>query len=352
MSDRRLPSDPLPPAALSQVLGLIDLGLIGFRGRGEPLLFCNRKACELLAMDLDHVAVERLFVGPSPLGRQSASSLLIGDSVVVGDRQVGFTVHDLPDGSHWVVLRDVTDKLHLQRAAEGKTIATNLGYAFAGIAHELGNPINSVKMAATVLRDNVADFSLDQQREYLTEILSETLRMQEILRLMQSFISTGALELVTTDLATECQRLAELARRETEPRGIALKILCGERGPVRARVDPGALRQVVWNLTVNAIEAVGGGPSPAIEIDAWCGDKFAHLRLTDNGRGLSREQQERMFFPFYSTRPGGMGFGLVIVKKLVSSMGGTIGVVSAPGIGTTFELRFALAEPTSAPSES
>jgi signal transduction histidine kinase len=343
------PPDTLPPAVLSQVLSLIDLGIIGLRDREERLLFCNRKACELLAMELDRPAVETIF-GYSPRkARQSAASLLIGDSVVVGDRHVGFTIYDLPDGSHWIILRDVTDRLHLQRAAEGMTVANNLGYAFAGVAHELGNPINSVKMAATVLRDHFAEFSAEQQQEYLTEILSETLRMQEILRLMQSFIGIGSLELVTAELCAECRRLVELARRETEPRGIELKVLCGRRDPVLARVDPGALRQVVWNLVTNAIEAVNGRPRPAIVIDAWRGDKFAHVRVTDNGQGLSREHQERLFFPFYSTRPGGMGFGLVIVKKLVSSMGGTIEVVSALGLGTTFEMRFPLAEPSSIP---
>jgi len=329
------------------VLALIDLGVLGYRAEHEALLFCNRKACELLATTPDRAMIETLFAQTTrPL---SSSSLMVGDSVRVGDRHIGYTIYDLPDGSHWVILRDVSDKLHLQRAAEGMTVADNLGYAFAGVAHELGNPINSVKMAATVLRDNLADFSDEQRREYLTEILSETVRMQEILRLMQTFLGVGSLEKVMVDLVGECQRHGVGLAREAASRGVELKTLCAARPPALAWVDPSALRQAVSNLVSNSIEAVRDRARPQITLDAWAGDRFAHVRVSDNGKGLTREQRQRLFFPFYSTRPGGMGFGLVIVKKLVSSMGGTIEVISAPDVGTTFELKFPLAEPERAP---
>jgi signal transduction histidine kinase len=230
-------SSSLPPAALSQVLALIDLGVIGYRAEHEALLFCNRKACELLATTPDRAMIENIFAQPTPRP-QSSSSLMVGDSVRVGDRHIGYTIYDLPDGSHWVILRDVSDKLHLQRAAEGMTVADHLGYAFAGVVHELGNPINSVKMAATVLRDHQAEFSGEQQREYLTEILSETVRMQEILRLMQTFLGVGSLEQVITDLVEACKHQAPALAREAASRGVELRALCGGRPAALARVDP------------------------------------------------------------------------------------------------------------------
>jgi signal transduction histidine kinase len=342
-------NEQLTPEALSQVLAIIELGVIGFREGGEGLLFCNRKARELLDAEPDRGMVETLF-RPWGGGRpRSSSSLLVGDSVQVGDRHVGFTVYDLPDGSQWIILRDVSDRLHLQRAAEGMIVANNLGHAFAGVAHELGNPINSVKMAATVLRDNLDQFSPERQREYLSEILSETLRMQEILRLMQTFLGVGSLEQVVVDLVQECQGQAAILSREVEGRGVELRCLSPGRPPAFCRVDPSALRQAVANLVTNAVEAVRETARPQIVLDAWAGARFAHLRVSDNGRGLTREQRERLFFPFSSTRAGGMGFGLIIVKKLVSGMGGTIEVFSAPDVGTTFELRFPLVPASSPP---
>lgn len=334
--------DVLPPAALAQVLEVIDLGIIGYRAHDDRVLFCNRKARDLLALELDSGTIKSLF-GLSPHNlRHSSSRLLVGDSVRVGERHVGFTVYDLPDETQWIVLRDVTDKLHLQRAAEGVTVTNNLGYAFAGVAHELGNPINSVKTAATVLRSNLDVFSREQVREYLSLMLDETVRMQEILRLMQSFAGRSTLVRERTDLAALCDSIVALARRETIPPSVTLRVLSEGRSGVWTHVDPSAFRQVLLNLLSNAVEAVSESAEPTVTVNAYRGDTFAHLRVSDNGRGLTKEQQERLFFPFYSTREKGMGFGLVIVRKLVSGMDGTIEVFSAPNVGTVFDLRFAL----------
>lgn len=344
-------SDPLPrvgrasPAAgLEQVLARIDLGVVGVDAACETVLFCNPKARELLAMEIDPATVESLFGHRLGTVRSSSASLLVGDWVRVGEMHVGYSVYDLPDGSHWIILRDVTDRLRVQRAAEGMTVANNLGYAFAGVAHELGNPINSVKMAATVLRDNLESFSAEKRHDYLTEILSETNRMQEILRVMQAFIGLGSLDPVSVELGSECRKVIELVSRDTSSKGVEVRDVFASREPVFARIDVSAFRQVLMNLVSNALEAVSGAAKPQVSIDAWRGDKYAHVRVSDNGRGISREQQERLFFPFYSTRPGGMGFGLVIVKKLVSSMAGTVEVVSATGLGTSFEILLPLVQ--------
>ena len=334
-------------AGLEQVLARIDLGVIGVDSACTTVLFRNPKARELLGTEIDPATVESLFGHRLGSTRSSSASLLVGDWVRVGEMHVGYSVYDLPDGSHWIILRDVTDRLRVQRAAEGMTVANNLGYAFAGVAHELGNPINSVKMAATVLRDNLEAFAPEKRHDYLTEILSETNRMQEILRIMQAFIGLGSLDPVNAELGPECRKVMDLVARDASARGIELRDVFVTREPVYARIDVSAFRQVLMNLVSNALEAVSEVAKPLVSIDAFRGDKYAHVRVSDNGRGISREQQERLFFPFYSTRPGGMGFGLVIVKKLVSSMAGTVEVVSASGLGTSFEVLLPLARETS-----
>ena len=332
------------PLPLAMVLEKIDLGIVGVSPSAELVVYSNPKARELLGGDVDADMVAELFGSRLRGARTSIASFLIGDWVRVGEHCVGFSVYELPDGSQWIILRDVTDKLRLQRVAEGTTVATNLGYAFAGLAHELGNPINSVKMAATVLRENMTTFSAEKQHEYLTEIVSETVRMQEILRLMQGFIGLGELDLEPLDLADECRKLVSLVGRDTTRKGIAIVSAFAARGPVVARADATALRQVLLNLLTNATEAVSDRDMPQITLDVAYGEGAAHVRVHDNGRGISAGEKERLFFPFYSTRPGGMGFGLVIVKKLVSAMGGTIEVTSEPGVGTSFEVTLPLAE--------
>ena len=343
----------IAPAALAHVLEQIDLGVVGVRLSEEPrVLFSNEKARELLGATIEVALVVRLFGGKLRTSRHSSASFIVGDWIRVGEKNVGFSVYEVPDGSQWIILRDVTEKLRMQRAAEGMTVANNLGYTFAGVAHELGNPVNSVKMAATVLRDNAQTFSPEKQHEYLTEILSETNRMQDILRLMQGFIGMASLEPVTCDLAAECRAVVERVGRDATQKGVVVVSAFAARGQVPSRVDPPAFRQVLINLFANAVEAVAGVFGPQVSIDAFLGERAAHVRVSDNGKGIDSAQKERLFFPFYSTRPGGMGFGLVIVKKLVSSMGGTIEVTSAPSVGTSFELLLPLADEVAVRSDS
>ena len=333
----------IAPAALAHVLENIELGVIGIRIVEHPLLlFSNEAARELLGEALEAVSVARLFAGKLLASRNSAASLVVGDWITIGEKSVGYSVYEVPDGSHWVILRDVTEKLRMQRAAEGMTVANNLGYTFAGVAHELGNPINSIKMAATVLRENMTTFDLTTQCEYLTEILSETRRVEDIVRLMQGFIGMETLQPITTDLAAECRAVVERVGRDATDNGIVVVSAFAARGVVPSRVDPSAVRQVLLNLFANAVDAVEGETNPQIAIDTFLGERAAHLRVSDNGHGIDPLHKERLFFPFYSTRPGGIGFGLVIVKKLVSTMGGTIEVTSAPRAGATFEVQLPL----------
>lgn len=336
--------DVLPPAELVLVLELIELGIIGYRSFDDRVLFCNRKARDLLALDLDSSMIKSLFGLGSDAARRAPSKMLQGDTVRVGERNVGYTVYDLPDATQWIVLRDVTDKLHLARAAEGVTVTNNLGFAFAGVAHELGNPINSLKTAASVLQANLDKFSREKVHEYLALMLQETQRMQDILRLMQSFGGLSTLVRTRADLAAQCEAVVTFAQREMIPPKVFVKVSTDSPSGIWANVDTSAFRQVMLNLLSNAVEAVSERDRPVIAVSTQRGPKFAHVHVTDNGRGMSKEQQARLFFPFYSTRAKGMGFGLVIVRKLVSSMDGTIEVSSTRDVGTEFELRFPLDE--------
>jgi two-component system nitrogen regulation sensor histidine kinase NtrY len=110
---------------------------------------------------------------------------------------------------------------------------------------------------------------------------------------------------------------------------------------IALQADPNLLDQVLINLLVNAMEAVRERPKPRITLSAWQGaGQKAMIRVTDNGCGMSREVQEKIFIPFFSTRKQGSGIGLSLCKQIVLLHRGAIQVQSVEGQGTSFTLRF------------
>jgi signal transduction histidine kinase len=115
--------------------------------------------------------------------------------------------------------------------------------------------------------------------------------------------------------------------------------------PLMLRTDPLVVRRVLENLTKNALESLGpGGGRVTLGVEPTADG--VRLRVTDTGPGMTREQLDRAFEAFYTTKPAGTGLGLAIVRRLVADLGGTLKVETAPGHGATFvvELRDAPAE--------
>jgi signal transduction histidine kinase len=111
-----------------------------------------------------------------------------------------------------------------------------------------------------------------------------------------------------------------------------------ERPDLTAWADPRALQQVLVNLVANALDALEGRPTPRIEITAREGGPYVQIEVQDNGSGIPLGARQAVFQPFYTTKPGGTGLGLCIVKKLLASMNGTVEISSEVGLGTRIDL--------------
>jgi two-component system, NtrC family, nitrogen regulation sensor histidine kinase NtrY len=110
---------------------------------------------------------------------------------------------------------------------------------------------------------------------------------------------------------------------------------------ISLKADPNLIDQVLINLLLNAIEAVKDRPDPQIMLSAYTSpDKKTMIRISDNGFGMSKEVQEKIFIPFFSTKKQGSGIGLSLCKQIVMLHRGTIQVQSVEGEGTAFILRF------------
>ncbi len=232
------------------------------------------------------------------------------------------------------VARDVTERARLEQIAASVNLTKNLGLLFSGIRHELGNPVNSLKSALTVVRSNTID--TERREHYLGAMAQQIERIEYLLDNLRSFGLFDQMSIESVDLRDLFCRLGGLVRPDLEANGVRLEIRSTPRLFVRGSHQ--ALLHVFLNLISNAAAALAGSRDGLIRLTASTVRKRIHIAVEDNGTGIPAADLGRIFAPFFTSRPQGTGLGLAIVRKLVSEMGGTIDVDSRLGRGTTFTL--------------
>ncbi|ADD28021.1 PAS domain-containing protein [Meiothermus ruber] len=234
------------------------------------------------------------------------------------------------------IQRDVTERRRLEAIAETINMTEQIGYVFAGLRHELVNPIGSAMMALSALRENVALWPLEKVVEYVERALAELDRAGYLLRTLKTF-SLEELELAPLELGAFLRQFVKLIQEDFEQRGISLS-LAPTQEKVMALADPRALYQVLLNLLSNAADALEGQPLREISLRLERQIQTVELVITDTGRGMGPDEMARLFRPFYTTKPQGSGLGLVIAQRLMAGMRGTITIKSERGRGTEVTL--------------
>jgi PAS domain S-box-containing protein len=239
--------------------------------------------------------------------------------------------------SYISVKRDVTENARLESIAESVNMMNNIGYVFSGVRHEIGNPINSAKMILSVLQLKLDSSPPDVIKGYVDRTLVEIGRVEQLLKNLKNFNLYEKPELRDLEVQAYLHDFHKLVAEDLEKKGIAFSLeVPADAG--RVCVDPRALHQVLINLVTNAADAVSGRPAPSIRIIAANRAGTVHLRLVDNGVGMTEKQQQELFKPFYTSKHSGTGLGLVIVKKMLSRMNCGIAITSALEEGTTVDI--------------
>jgi|GEM_PF-3394231 len=233
-----------------------------------------------------------------------------------------------------LILADATLRTSLQREVEEYRRLAALGQLATAIAHEVRTPLSSMRMGVQILRSKV-DLP-EEDAEYFDLILESMTKLARQVDDLLEFARPALLKIDRVDVGEivhdACSDLAGKARE----RQVSI-VPHVQRGLV-APVDEAKLRQALTKLLCNAIEASVSGDSVYISA-AMDGDEDLVLRVRDQGLGIDQPDLDRIWEPFFTTRPDGTGLGLTIVRKNVTALGGTIDVKSALGVGTTFEIR-------------
>jgi len=235
------------------------------------------------------------------------------------------------------VKRDVTEKLRLESIAESVNTMNNIGYVFSGVRHEIGNPINSAKMSLSVLQHKLDTASTEVIRGYVERALGEIGRVEQLLKNLRNYNLYETPHLEDLDLGAFMGKFFPLVAEDFRSKGIIVRHDAGP-GPAWAVADPRALQQALLNVMTNAADALSGRNDPSITISVMKEPGRARLRVADNGCGMTEKQLQDLFKPFYTSKAHGTGLGLVIVKKMLTKMGGNVEVASVTGRGTTVDI--------------
>jgi two-component system, NtrC family, sensor histidine kinase HydH len=239
------------------------------------------------------------------------------------------------------------ESLERQRAQSERIIAieeqlrraeklSTVGELSAVLAHEIRNPLGSIRGTAEILRDDFPPGS--PKHEFIEIQIRETERLNRVVEDFLNMVRQPPLELVPCNVQEELETIMTLVSNDARSRHVELELL-PTSGPVVIQAAGDKLRQGFLNIVINAMQATPPGGRVSISALAdgggWC-----DILFSDGGAGIDKETRERMFEPFFTTRADGTGLGLAITKKIVESFGGTIDLESSPGKGTTARLRF------------
>jgi PAS domain S-box-containing protein len=266
-----------------------------------------------------------------------------------GSRRIGLSAQVIRErGQRMGTLVTLRDVESLQRIGDQLQISERLaalGRLTAGVAHEVKNPLNSMRLWLEVLKANMPIELEPQQAVKMLD--SEIDRLDRAVKTFLNFTRPVELKLEETDLRELLDEVLDAARPSITKAGVELRVdLPSEFPPVL--VDRQLIHQGVLNLLLNASEFTS--PGGRITLSLRRSGESAVIAVADSGKGISAEDQKKIFQLFFTTRPGGTGIGLANTFRFVQLHNGRIEFDSEAGRGTTFRIELPLALSVRAPT--
>lgn len=319
------------------------------------LSFClvdiSDTACRILGFDREDVIgkpIDRIFAS-LPAEHQIVDRSIL-DGVIVRNHAVSWMNNEerydllldsniLKDGvgrtmGAYIMFKDVTNLRSLEEQVKRSDRLAMIGQIAAGTAHEIRNPLTSIKGFLQVLGGTFQDKGMDKERSYTEIMLTEINRIND---LVSEFLLLGKRKDVTyheVEIHTTLREILPIIHNEAILHNVNVHYEATESSP-KVIADRELLKQVFLNISKNGIEAMSDGGSLTISVRTDTEDRFVLVEIRDTGPGIPNFLIDKIFDPFFTTKSEGTGLGLSVCQRIVHDMGGTIRV-SSKGFGTTF----------------
>lgn len=231
-----------------------------------------------------------------------------------------------------ILFRDLTEIQELKREIERNQRMASLGRLAAGIAHEIRNPLSSVKGFATYFKERYRNTPEDQKTAEI--MIQEVDRLNRVIGQLLDFARPMAIQKKPTAIQSIIRHALKMI--EGQAQGKNIKITTSFSPDIEnVNIDPDRIKQVFLNLYLNAIEAMENGGTLSVNLSQEGDPKRIKIEISDTGAGIKKEDLVHIFDPYFTTKQSGTGLGLAIVHKIIESHGGEVKVESELGKGTT-----------------
>ncbi len=336
---------------LQDVFDALRDGIILFDAHGQAR-FANKAASAIYARPLRELLrtpFETLTGGTCLWDDLRNSGIAITRDLQVNypePRHYHFHMSPIAGGSEYLLLvRDDTEQ-HTRGLEDAEAEQMNLlSFMASAVAHEIGNPLNSLGLNLQLLRRKLSKLPEENQSRLtplLETAMEETRRLDTLLHQFLHSMRPTRLQRETVNLNTLIERVLETLDPEIAPRGISVHLELSEALP-ELSADSAQLFQALYNLIRNAYQSIPGEDG-GIYIQTAYNDNDLRIVISDTGTGISHEVMGSMYEPFRTTKSKGNGLGLLIVRRIIKDHGGTLGFASKEGTGTTVTITLPRAD--------
>ena len=268
---------------------------------------------------------------------------------------LGFSISPLtdPEGSligHTLIFQDITKFKEMEEEMKRVDKMAAVGVLAAGMAHEIRNPLASLSGSIQMLK---TELSLDDHQQHLMEIaLRESERLNALITDFLLFAQPPQTHKILYPIRKILEETIDLFTHSPSFHdGIRVR-RPGDHEEVRVSIDPDQMKQVFWNLLINAAQSMSNGGEIRVQLgkgNGWGvtglrlsselgGKEWAKISIIDSGNGMAQEEREKIFEPFFTTKENGTGLGLSIVHRIIENHNGLIRVESELGRGSSFTI--------------